>query len=238
MSILIGVETLVLILLAILVGGLLRSHAEILRRLEAGDSSNAPDGLEQLPVPRNGDTPAFDVAGSTPSGGAVQVAVSARRERGTLLAFLSSGCESCGPIWAQLQPSERPGLPAGAGLVVVTKDPSRESPSKIGRLAPPDLPVIMSSQAWKDYRVSSSPYFIYVDETGSVHSEGTSQTLEQALSLLTDAIADAPVHTHTELPLVSGAIRTANESATEVVRADDALSRAGIGPGHPSLYEP
>jgi hypothetical protein len=129
-------------------------------------------------------------------------------------------------------------LPAGAGLVVVTKDPSRESPSKIERLAPADLPVIMSSQAWKDYRVPSSPYFIYVDETGSVHSEGTSRTLEQALSLLTDAIADVPVHVHTEVPLVTGADLTVNESASEVVRADDALSRAGIGPGHPSLYEP
>jgi hypothetical protein len=238
MSIVIGVETLALILLAILVGGLLRSHAEILRRLEAVDSSQAPDGLEQLPAPRSGDTPAFDIAGATPSGGAAQIAVSAPRDRGTLLAFLSSGCESCGPIWAQLLPSERPGLPAGAGLVVVTKDPSRESPSKIERLAPADLPVIMSSQAWKDYRVPSSPYFIYVDETGSVHSEGTSRTLEQALSLLTDAIADVPVHVHTEVPLVTGADLTVNESASEVVRADDALSRAGIGPGHPSLYEP
>jgi hypothetical protein len=96
MTALVVVETMLLVLLSVLVVGLLRSHAEILRRLESGEvpqRSAAPElGIAQ---PRD-DAPApADVGGVTLGGDAVQIAVGAPGTR-TLLAFLTSGCSVCG----------------------------------------------------------------------------------------------------------------------------------------------
>src|SRR6185436_19479085 len=103
MTALVAVETILLVLLAVLVAGLLRSHAEILRRLEAGgverQSAAPPLALAQ---PRD-DAPApSDVGGVTLGGDAVQIAVAAPGTR-TLLAFLTSGCSVCGGFWQALR---------------------------------------------------------------------------------------------------------------------------------------
>ena len=106
-SVLILADTGLLILLAILMVGLLRGHAELLRRTGGvqvdGPPSAAdepPVGAGSLPEPRGEETPAWDVAGRTLRGDAVKLAM--RSERNTLLAFLSSGCLSCQPFWEQL----------------------------------------------------------------------------------------------------------------------------------------
>ncbi len=82
MTVLVGVETLLLILLSLLVVGLLRSHAEVLRRfdgLQSGTMSNGhpstahPAHPADLPGPRPEVTPAHDISGQTLSGDAIQV---------------------------------------------------------------------------------------------------------------------------------------------------------------------
>jgi hypothetical protein len=185
------VETVVLVLLAVLVGGLLRSHAEILRRLDAAAGIDphadhvghtAPDGSPMasgVSRPRVNRTPAADLAGTTPSGDARQIALPGPSS-GTLLAFLSTGCEACGEIWSELRAADAATTPGGARLVAVTKDPDRESPTKVGELAPAALEVLMSSKAWADYGVPSSPYFIYVDGDGQIHSEGSARSMGQS----------------------------------------------------------
>jgi hypothetical protein len=233
---LITVETIVLILLALLVAGLLRSHAEILRRLESLDPSpDLPDGpraaagngLDLLPQARQAATPAFDVAGTTLAGDPVKVAVTGRRG-GTLLAFLSSGCLQCQELWEGLRPEVRRPAPGNARVVVVTKDSTHESPSRLHELAPSDVPVVMSSSAWDDYQVKGSPYFIYVDGPSSqVHGEGTAGAWPQVFSLLRDAFHDA-----------EAARRGGLTGRERLARADAELDAAGIGPGHASLYAP
>ena len=222
MSILIAVETFVLVLLTLLVAGLLRSHAEILRRIgetEGTSGTGAPD----LPPGRDHATPALDVVGTTPHGDAVKVAVTGMREN-TLLAFLSTGCLPCVPLWKRLSSATPPVLPEQTRLVLLTKDPSHES-TKLRELAPKGTPVVMSSAAWEHYGVKGSPYFIYVDGTsGNVHSEGTAGSWEQVLSLLQDALLDA------------GPGREGDGSAERIRRADAELAAAGIHPGHPSLW--
>ena len=75
MVVLVAVETLVLILLALLVAGLLRSHAEILRRLalrEDGLGSTRPE----VPIAsRRGSEIAADIVGRTLGGGAAKAGV-------------------------------------------------------------------------------------------------------------------------------------------------------------------
>src|SRR4051794_27528506 len=91
-------------LLTLLVAGLLRSHAEILRSLQSLGVSLDPDAPE--PSSPTGLTsresaegvPALDVTGVDPSGAPVTFAVAGVGHR-TLLAFLSSTCLTCRGFW-------------------------------------------------------------------------------------------------------------------------------------------
>jgi len=196
------VETMVLALLSVVVVALLRSHAEILRRLPEPEADIAERSHEEpivlsdgprlpahLPSPRRRATEAHDISGTTPDGDAVVVSMAVGSN--TVLAFLSTGCLTCRTLWDGLQPAVRTPLPGEARVVVVVKDPAFESPSKLRELAPPDVPVVQSSRAWEDFGIDMSPYFCFVDgATGEVRSEGAAMTWEQVASLLRDALLD------------------------------------------------
>jgi hypothetical protein len=194
------VETIVLALLAVIVVSLLRSHAELLRRLPEPDEerdhvhdhvADARDATlpADLPAPKRVASRAHDVMGSTLDGDSV--VVSAASGSDTLFAFLSTGCLTCQGFWDGLQPGAREPLPGDTRVVVVVKDPAFESPSRLAKLAPPDVPVVQSSSAWEDFGVQMSPYFCFVDGgTGAVRSEGAAMTWQQVSSLLTDALFD------------------------------------------------
>lgn len=223
MTALLIVEGVAILLLAVLVVGLLRSHAEILRALhELGvrpdvDGAASVSGLR--PRPRlAGDAPS-DIAGTTPTGSTVHIGVTGADYR-TLLAFLSTGCSSCLPLWEGLR-AEDPVLElSNTRLVVVTKGPEAESPSRLQQLAPPNTVVVQTTQAWDSYAVPVTPYFVLVDgASGEVVGEGSATTWAQVGSLIVQAADD----------------REVAESGGEL-QADRELRRAGIGPGHPSLY--
>ncbi len=88
MTAIVATETLLLAVLTLFVVALLRSHAEILRRLENVDPAHA------VPRPESatGSRRAPDLAGATPSGGARQVAASGN----LLLAFLLAAARRVG----------------------------------------------------------------------------------------------------------------------------------------------
>lgn len=228
MTALVIVEAVAIALLAVLVAGLLRSHAEILRRLhELGvgmEESPAPGrgpAVPRLPEPRVAGSPAADLVGRRLGGGTVQMALREGSHR-TLLAFLSTGCASCAAFWEAF--ARAPELPGeDTRLVIVAKDLDQESPSRLEELAPEEVPVVLSTQAWEDYRVPVTPYFVLVDASqGRVLGEGSAATWPQVRSLIEEAAADAEM---------AGRRRGSRE-----VRADRELLRAGIAPGHPSLY--
>ncbi len=200
---LITVETGLLVVLVVLVAGLLRSHAEILRRL--GPASEA-DGLPAPPrAARRAGTAAPALTGRTPEGDAV--ALSLQNGAPTLLAFLTSGCSSCLHFWETLA---EPRLPSDVRTVIVTRGTDRESPVKLLELAPAEVPVVMSSEAWEAYGVPGSPYFVLVQ--GDIRGEGVATTWDALASLVTDAI---------------------HEQRRSI---DETFASAGIGPGHSSLY--
>ncbi len=247
MVVLVTIETVVLALMAVLVVGLLRSHAEILRRLDAvspetdpsatGDArahSHQPDvqaphaNGSGLPPARDAVTPAFDIVGSTLDGDAVKLTMATGRPGGTVLAFLSSGCLTCRSFWDGLTRGETDELPSGPRVVVVTKDTSNESPSKLRDLAADaDVPLVMSSRAWDEYRIAGSPYFVHVGSRGEVLGEGTAESWGQVASLLRDVLEDEAV-------AARGGGRMSGPERLR--RAEAELASAGIGPGHPSLY--
>jgi len=225
MTAILVIEGLAILLLGLLVVGLLRSNAEITRSLHQlgiSDHAGSVTGTPR-PMPRLTSGSAEDIMGQSLQGAAVQVGVIGH-EGQTLLAFLSTGCSACIGLWEGLQDKGRPITVGGARLVVVTKGAEAESPSRLAQLAPAGVALVQSSEAWDTYGVPVSPYFVLVDGSeGAIVGEGSATSWEQVRSLLGQALADASV------------TRTARMPDGEL-RADAELRRAGIGPGHPSLY--
>lgn len=214
MTAVVGVETVLLVVLLVLVVGLLRSHAEILRRLGSpGAAVHEPPAAPLRPTARRREATAAPLAGATPAGDAVALDVATRGP--TLLAFLTTGCSTCAGFWDALGKSQ---AEPEIQTVIVTHDRDRESPSRLRKLAPANTPVIMSSRAWTDYEVPGSPYFVLVD--GAVRGEGVATTWDALASLVTDALEDQ---------------RSGGGSA-RARHIDEVLAAAGIGPEHPSLY--
>ena len=189
MTALVAVETLLLVFLAVLVAGLLRSHAEILRALENSGARSAPEADIPTELEAGGVKEPVELVGTGMTGEAVTVPVPDSGSR-LLLAFLTSGCSTCKPMWRAIGRIDETEIPGGAALVIVTKDRDEESVSRLRKLAPDGVRVVMSSAAWESYRVPGSPYFVYVDGR-RVRGEGSADSWEAALSFLGDGIEDA-----------------------------------------------
>jgi hypothetical protein len=211
----VSVETVLLVILVVLVAGLLRSHAEILRRLGPSDAGANP--APRAPE-RAAGAPAPPITGSTPDGDAVALDLAAPGAP-TLLAFLSSGCSSCAAFWAGMDGAP---LPPGVQSVVITRGADRERPARLIELASSGVVVVMSSQAWADYAVPGSPYFVLVD--GAIRGEGVATTWPALSSFVADAISD-------ERGSGSGSDGTARALTVE-----QTLAASGIAADHPSLY--
>ncbi len=241
MTWLVAVNSAVVILLALLVVGLLRSHAHVISLLsEAGieygdrtDHSIRPADGVQLER-QSQDAAPSRIEGRSLDGEPVNAAIRGVPGR-TLLAFLSSGCTVCQDFWEAF--AQRVALPADTRLQIVVRDPSDESLSELRSLASPAVPVVMSTQCWKSFNVPGSPYFVVVDgPTGVVTGEGSALTWSNVERLLGTADGDSR--------LAEAASRwfgrrrgSAPIDRDDEARIDAELRAAGIEPGHPSLYQ-
>jgi hypothetical protein len=157
--------------------------AEILRRLR--------------PIPTYTDHPVtrpHDVTGVDPVGAACTVEV-VRDTAPVLLLFLSAACTGCQDLWEGLD-DLLAGLGGHCRLAVVTKGPDDEDSGRIAALAgraPAQLgiPVVMSTRAYRDYRVAGPPFLVVVD-AAAVRSEGVAWGLEETLRAALAALGGAP----------------------------------------------
>lgn len=252
MTVVVIVLVVAVAVLALLVAGLLRSHAVILRRLhEAGIDVYDPDTTLPMagpdtaaPPPPDPGTPrpndaatgrgAPAITGVSPSGATAAYRMGGR-DQDTLLVFLSVDCTTCHVFWEAL--ADDRGATAAAGdrrLLVVTRSPNDEL---VATLAERDLhvPVVMSSRAWQDYEVPGSPYFIHVDgATERVRGEGTGSSWDQLMDLVDRGA------TETAERFAAGrrgrGRRRRREDGRPPRDSDEELRAAGIEPGDPSLY--
>ena len=243
---LVVVSTFVVLVLGVLVAGLLRSHADILRSLHelgvgVGDPASTTHSVPSLsaldpatPSSASGLGPAPTVAGVTPTGDARAIAVD-HNDGLTLLGFLSSGCATCAGFWHALQAPETLNLPDGTRVAIVTKGPDREVPSEVGALTTGRVPVVMSTEAWLDYKIPGSPFFVLVDgSTGQMIGQGVASHVGQLAELIRraehDRLPDRRRRRRRPSPL------NGLDGPARAVAADDVLQAAGIPPGDPSLY--
>jgi hypothetical protein len=215
------------LLLAVLVAGLLRSHAEILKALHelgAGLELDRAQGpidvtIDGVRTPRRSSSAetADAVSGETLEGEAVALSLTTGTD--TLLAFLSSGCTTCGAFWEAFA-EQQVEVPGDARLVVVTRSLDEESASALVKRAPRHVPLVASSSAWEGFGVPGSPYFVYVDGAGRIVGEGSAATWPAVATLMGQAHAD-DAHRHGRL--------------SREGRDDAALAAAGLRPGDASL---
>ncbi len=252
------VVTFVVLVLGVLVAGLLRSHADILKALHdlgagVGDpsssgqhehghqgasagSANAVAVPFRLGPPLPGERDSVSaptIAGVTPQGDALAMKLTGH-DTLTLVAFLSSGCTTCAGFWEALQRPYELGLPDDIRLLVVTKGPEFEIQAEVKAKAPERLAVIMSTEAWADYEVPGSPFFVLVDGASARRiGEGVANHFSQVTELVRRAQVDVrPFGVGSQSRVFAdGLDGPARESAN-----DEELLAAGIHPGHKSLY--
>jgi hypothetical protein len=253
-------EGVAVVLLAVLVLGLLRSHALILKALhelgaglelekEAGTGvTTATTGgraVRPQPVPvelesgvvqatRKDSTTAHDVVGTDLERVEQQVTVTTPGSR-TLLAFLSSGCSVCQTFWDEFRGAVD--VPGDGELRIITKGPAEESPSSLRSLAG-DRDVVQSSGAWVDYDNPGSPNFVYV-EGGVVTGEGSATTWAQVRDLMAQGVTDNDEARATAARSGAGLLvgeELGRGERDSQPRMDAELLAAGVRPGDPSLY--
>lgn len=239
MTALLVVETVILAVLCVLVAGLLRGYAAVLRRLHEIDGAALPAASAAPPFRtasgivepahtiegRDEWAPSHDLDGMTLRGETASIRT-VGVPQDTVIAFLSSTCEGCAGFWHELSDNAWP-VPPGSRLVVVTKGVDEESPSVLEQLCPPDVDLIMSSQAWSDFAVPGSPYVVVADgRTGRVKGEGSGTSFSQVGGLIQQSVADSR---HPAVVKSDADRRRARD-------IDKVLLSAGIGPNDPSLY--
>ena len=249
-----GVAT---VLLGVLVLGLLRSHALILKALhelgaglelekEAGTGvTMATTGGKPGPVPveletgvvqatRKDSATAHDIIGTDLDRVEQRVTVTTPGSR-TLLAFLTSGCTVCQTFWDEFH--GQVDVPGDGELRIIAKGAGEESVSSLRALAG-DRDVVQSSGAWVDYDIPGSPYFVYV-EGGVVTGEGSATTWAQVRDLMAQGVADneeaRAAAGRTGPGLLVGELGRGERDS--LPRMDAELLAAGVAPGDPSLYQ-
>ncbi|MEX1164093.1 MAG: hypothetical protein WEB03_10985 [Nitriliruptor sp.] len=243
MTALVVVLTVVVAAQLVLLVGLLRSHAEILKQLHAFGAGVDPSATAGSPVtsPSGMPTPqpiatqlgpvapaegrrAVDVSGTSPTGDVLGLRT-VDVDHDTVLVFLSSTCAGCAPYWRELE--DDLGVPDGTRVVVVTREEPDEDAAAIADLAPSGIPVVMSSTVYDDLEVPGSPYVVHVEgRSGRVRGEGTAASWPAVRNLLLrGAASDRSVRAK------------AAADARRERDADRHLLAAGISPGDPSLYQ-
>ena len=232
---------LLILLLVVLIGATLfvtaltASFSSLEARLDRLDGATPIELRRQgggVPTGVGGETgrPGHDVSGHDLDGHPVTAAI-VGVEHFTLLAFLSSGCTTCGRFWQQLATGDRPDLGPDTRLLVLTKGADAESTTALRSVAT-GVDVVLSTPAWQDYAVPGTPFFILVDgRSGAVRGEGTAMGWNEVRNLVALGRGDASVVTGVS----TASMKPSSDAEREAV-IDQLLMDSGIFPGDPSLY--
>lgn len=137
--------------------------------------------IPSRPAGGNAPWPATDIIGKGPDGTDVEIRLAAA-DRPILLVFLATRCDGCADYWSGLAdehsgamadtpgPDPPPGLDVagilgGVTPVIVTRGPRFQDAAEVAAVSAGvrRIPVVMSDQVWRDYRVTAYPFFVLVD---------------------------------------------------------------------------
>jgi hypothetical protein len=167
-------------LLAALCVGLLRTNASLTRRVDALEIAAERTRRRQSAGSRT-ETSQESTMESSVGGGADDddegglvsldgtspdgrpLSVDLQGDDPQLIAFLSTSCGICTSLWERMQSGALAAESPQLRSVVVTKSASLEDTDRVQELTGAgDVPTVMSTQAWEDYEIPGSPYFLLV----------------------------------------------------------------------------
>jgi len=124
-------------------------------------------GLRPIPVrPLDATSarPASDITGVSPRGQALEVRFR-DFDQPALVIFLHTHCDGCDEYWRGFGGFGGASCPPSVLPIIVTLGPDSVAPADVESAAAGviGVPVVMSDQAWSDYRVSGYPFFVLVD---------------------------------------------------------------------------
>jgi hypothetical protein len=203
LPVVVSAESVVLVVIALLVLGLLRSHAETLRwQREHDEREGEGEGLREHQAELREQQAELreDPLRRAPGIEGVDLRLQPTvlefdgLTQPVLLAFLTSGCFACRHFWDVLQQSPHPpDVPGGARVIVVAKDRRDDSLSGLRKLASGNTRVVLSSEAWVTFRARTSPYFVYVAPGGAILGSGVSETWDQLHDRLENVLGDIEI---------------------------------------------
>jgi hypothetical protein len=108
--------------------------------------------------------PAEDIVGEDPTGRPIEVRLGTMAAP-ALLCFLHIRCDGCDEFWSGLGEGRASGQLEAVSVVAVTKGAGSVDRDEVARAAAgaTGVPVVMSDDAWADYRVTGYPFFVLVD---------------------------------------------------------------------------
>jgi hypothetical protein len=136
------------------------------------------------PRPPRVGTPAADIRGSPPGDAEAEITIDSGRL--LLLFFLTSSCYGCRPLWEGFGSWRDEAV--GGRVVLVTPSPSTEDARAVGELAPARVSVVMSSDAWHAYGVTSAPWFVKVAGGVVVEDRPAPATWNDLSALISDVV--------------------------------------------------
>jgi hypothetical protein len=70
-------------------------------------------------------------------------------------------------------------------LIIVTYGHSYERPTDVAAVAPPGVPLVMSTMAWQKYGLEGSPNFVMISgDTGRITARGSAANWDGLLDLV------------------------------------------------------
>jgi methylamine dehydrogenase accessory protein MauD len=112
-----------------------------------------------------------------------RVSVGTASGRKSLLVFVSNGCGTCNEIAPALRSIAR----SEAGqldTILLTNSPARQARDYVERNRLSDLPLLVSPEIVKTYKVNSTPYAMLIDDEGKLLSKGIVNNIEHLASLV------------------------------------------------------
>jgi thioredoxin-related protein len=221
MQTLLIVILIILALQSFLVVALLRSHADILKRLHDLENFGEPKHESSQDL----EGPVSDITGVSPEEKVVSIAINSFKQV-VLLCFLSSGCHTCKFFWNDLSDEIMSDLKVTP--LIVTKGPNREDSKLIKALYNSKVRCVMSDDTWSAFKVPTTPYFVLLDITGRKIGEGTAVNIDSLKSFVSQSLRD-----RRQEKIMQNLNRSAMKDREDLV--DQTLRDAGIFKGHPSL---
>ena len=98
---------------------------------------------------------------------------------------MSTTCVVCDRFWKRFGDPANMATLGDTRLIIVTFGDGHEVAANVAEVAPPGIPLVMSSIAWQTYGIPGAPYFVMISgTTGLITAKGSTGAWDGLLDLI------------------------------------------------------